>query len=241
MTSLLQRCTVLTTKAEQLKAAQRHASQQREVQERTKEWKTQYQKLTVADSRAACLQLAEQAAGSVADKRSHLRHNAAQVLERLKSQEDIAELTSDAAWTRLLASVEGLAQELEAAAKAAWATHIESQGALEDPEWLENRAPSTPMNAAAISAYKTHYRSYASLAKLPMPRTADDVANLAVFIRECRAQVANVALDVPKDVQAFFEAIQLGTATLSTLTPNVLLWLRENGQLERYKVRSASQ
>lgn len=241
MTTLLQRCQEVTAKGERLALAQRHANQQRQVQERTREWKSLYDKLTSATARAAYLQLDDTARISVAEKRTHLRHNATQVLERLKSHDDITQLTSDASWTRLLASVEGLTDVLEASVKAAWRSYVEEQGTLEDPAWLRNRAPSTPTNDAAIAAYRAHYVIYAGLAKVAMPRSANDLAQLSQAIANCRAEAARITFDVSPDVQRFFQAIQLGTATLASLTPGVLQWLAENGQLERYKIRSASQ
>lgn len=241
MTTLLQRCQAVTAKVERLTLAQRHANQQRQVQERTREWKNHNDKLTAANAHAAYVQLNAKARMSVAEKRAHLRHNAAQVLERLKSHDDIAQLTSDASWTRLLASVEGLAEELETSAKAAWRSYINDQGTLEDPAWLRNRAPSTPMNDAAIVAYQTYYGVYAGLVRSTLPRSANDLTQLSQVIANCRAEAAKITFDVPPDVQRFFQAIQLSNATLASLTPGVLQWLAENGQLERYRIRSAGQ
>lgn len=241
MTALLQRCQAVTAKMQQLKLAQRYAIQQRQVQERTREWKSRHDKLQAVKARAACLPLGSEAQARATEKRAHLRHNAAQVLERLISNDDIAQVTSDASWTRLLSSVEGLAEELETSGKSAWRLHIEEQGALEDPDLLSNRAPSTPINDVAIAAYRTHYGIYASIVKQPMPRNADDLTKLTQIIAACRTEATKITFDVPPDVQRFFQAIQLGSATLASVTPGVLEWLAENGQLERYRLRSAGQ
>lgn len=241
MTTLLQRCQAVTAKVERLTLAQRHASQERQVQERTREWKSRYDKLTAVSARAACLPLNVKELTSAAEKRAHLRHNATQVLERLKSHDDIAQLTDDASWTRLLASVEGLAEDIDTSAKAAWRSYVNDQGKLEAPDWLRNRAPSTPMNDAAIAAYQTHYGVYAGLANRTMPRSAEDLTQLPQIIANCREEAAKITFDVPPDVQRFFQAIQSDSATLASLTPAVLQWLAENGQLERYRVRSAGQ
>lgn len=241
MTTLMQRCQAVSAKVQQLTLAQRHANQQRLVQERTREWTSRHDNLKVLKARTACLRLDAAARTSVAEKRAQLRHNAAQVLERLKSHDDIAQLTDDASWTRLLASVEGLAEELETSGKSAWKAHIDEQGALEDPAWLHNRAPSTPMNDAAVAAYQKHYGVYAGLVKLTLPRSADDLAQLSQIIAACRTEAAKVTFNVPPDVQRFFQAIQSGSATLASLTPDALEWLAENGQLERYRIRSAVQ
>ena len=151
MTTLLQRCQSVTAKVEQLTLAQRHANQQRLVQERTREWKSCSDKLKAVKVRVACLSLDAEAQRKVAEKRAHLRHNAAQVIERLKSDDDIAQLTEDASWTRLLASVESLSSELETFGRSAWRSYIEDQRGRSGSC---NRAPSTPMNDAAIALPK---------------------------------------------------------------------------------------
>jgi hypothetical protein len=241
MTTLLQRCQGVATKVEQLALAQRHANQQKQVQERSREWKSRQEKLTAMTERSAGLSLTASSRAAVAEKRAHLRHNAGQVLERLKANDDISQVTNDAAWERLLASAEGLAEEIEASVKAAWRAFIDDQGALEEPSWLRNRAPSTPMNDAAIEAYQTRYGVYVSLVNRTMPRSAEDCTQLLQIIARCRTEAARITFDVPPDVQRFFSAIQMGNATLASLTPEVLQWLAENGQLERYRIRSAGQ
>lgn len=239
MTTLLQRCQAVTAKAQQLKLAQRHANQQRQVQERTREWTNCNNRLKVVSARVACLSLDADGGGGVVERRAQLRHNAVQVLELLKSHDDIAQLTADSSWERLLASVEGLSAELERFGKIAWKIYIDDQGALEDPAWLRTRAPSTPLNDAAIAAYERQYAVYASLVRLVLPRGPDDLAQLTQIISACRIEAANVRFDVPHNVQTFFQAVQSGSATLASLKPGVLEWLTENGQLERYRIRSA--
>lgn len=241
MTTLLQRCESVTIKFQQLTFARRHANQQRQVQERTREWKSSYDKLKNVNGLAACLPMDAKARTSVAEKRMHLRHNAEQVLQRLNALDDIAQLTNDASWTRLLASVEGVTEELEIAIKSAWTSHIDEQGTLEDPAWLHNRVPSTPMNDAAIAAYKVNYGVYAGLVKRTMPRSAADLAHLSQVIAACRTEVGKITFDVPPDIQRFLQAVQSDSATLASLTPAVLKWLGDEGQLERYRIRSAGQ
>ncbi len=241
MTTLLQRCQTVKDKVQRLTLAQRHASQQRQVQERAREWKSRYEKLRFVYARIACLPPNAEAQKSTTEKRAHLRHNAAEVLERLKSNDDIAQLTEDSSWTRLLASVEGLTEELETSGKLVWRSHIDEQGALESPAWLRDRAPSTPMNDAAIAAYQTHFSTYAGLVRLTLPRSVDDIRQLSQAIAACRVEAAKVTFNVPPDVQRFFQAIQSDSASLASLTPHVLEWLSKNGQLERYRIRSVGQ
>lgn len=240
MTTLLQRCQSVTTKVEQLTLAQRHASQQRQVQERSREWKVQYDRLKAVSVSLALLTLNSSDRAAVEEKRGHLRHNATEVLARLKSHDDIAQLTSDAAWRRLLQSVEGLAQVSEESGKSAWRSHIEEHGGLASPNELRNRAPSTPANDAALDAYKVHYGAYAGLTRLALPRSEGDLRQLQQLVTACRAEAGKITFDVPPDVHRFFQVLQSGGATLASVTPGVLEWLRENGALERYRIRSAA-
>jgi hypothetical protein len=241
MTTLLQLCREVAAKSQQLALAQRNANQQRQVQERTREWKSRDDKVKAVKARVACLPLDAEAQRSIGERRAQVRRNAAQVLERLTANDSIAQLTNDASWARLLASVEGLAEGIEIIGKAAWKSYISEQGPLEETAWLRSRAPSTPMNDAAIAAYQRHYGVYADLVKLTLPRSGDDLARLSQAIAEGRAEVAKITFNVPADVQRFFQAVQSGTATLASLTPGVMAWLAANEQLERYRIRSAGQ
>ncbi|MDP3841299.1 MAG: hypothetical protein Q8Q81_01720 [Oxalobacteraceae bacterium] len=241
MTTLLQRCKEVTFKTEKLSFAQRHANQQKQVQERTREWKSDYDRLKTVTSRTACLALGAEARKSVAEKRENLRHNAAQVLERLKSHDDICLLTEDNLWMRLLASVQGLVDEIETGGKLAWRSYVDDQGTLEDPSLLRSRAPPTPMNDAAIAAYKTQYAVYASIIRLALPRSADDLSLLPQVIAACRAEAAKITFNVSPDVRRFFQDIHSGSATLASVTPAVLEWLAENRQLECYLIRAAGR
>jgi hypothetical protein len=241
MTTLLQRCENVASEVRKLALAQRHASQQQQVQERSREWSKSHGALMRVQARIACLTLPAEARRRVDEKREHLRHNATRVLDRLQSLGDIAELTADDAWMRLLASVEGLAEEIENAGRTAWRACIDEQGTLETPEWQRSRAPMTPGNREAIAAYEKHYDTYANLVKQGLPRGESDVAQLLQAIAACRAEAAEITFDVPPDVQRFFQAIQLGNATLACITTGVLQWLAENELLDRYRIRSVAQ
>lgn len=241
MTSLLERCQAVAAKVQQLTLAQRHITQQLQVKKRTEEWNSRRDTLKRVEERITCLPLAAEAQQGVAEKREHLRHNAALVLERLKTLDDIAQLTSDDKWARLLASIEGLTEALETGGKTAWKAHIEEQGTIEAPAWLRDRAPPTPMNDDAIAAYQKHYSVYSALTKQALPRSESDVVQMSQAIAACRAEAAKITFDVPPDVQHFFQAVQAGSATLASLTPGVLAWLAEKEQLDRYRIRSVGQ
>lgn len=241
MTSLLERCQIVAVKVQKLTLAQRHIAQQVQVRNRTQEWNNRREALKLAEERTSCLQFAAEALRNVAVRREQLRHNAALVLERLKTLNDISNLTSDDKWSRLLSSVDGLTEALKVGGEAAWKAYVDEQGSIEAPAWLRDQAPPTPMNDEAIVAYQKSYSAYAALAKQTLPRSADDLILLSQTIAACKAEAAKISFDVPTDVQHFFNAVQAGNATLGSMTPGVLAWLTDKGLLDRYRIRSVSE
>ncbi|MFN3629365.1 MAG: hypothetical protein ACK4XK_04790, partial [Casimicrobiaceae bacterium] len=110
-----------------------------------------------------------------------------------------------------------------------------------EPSALEATLPQTPANKQALDGYRAKYRDYRKLASQAAPRSATDGENLEHVVRECRSALATVQRDVPKEVDEFFRSVDAYTATLAHVTPNVLRWLEDNGQLVRYQVRMAAK
>lgn len=241
MKTLMQRSQVLDAKLRSLTLAKKHADDHLLIQQRTQEWSDQNQRFKVLMSRTACLTLAPEDAKVLSLKRSGLRQNAGTILARLQQNDDIKELTRDAAWKRLLKSSEGLSEDLEAAGQKAWRTYKEEQGALENPDSLRLRTPSMPQNDNALQAYLASYTVFQAIARLSLPRTADDLSQLANHVASCRQAFSLITFDLPVEVKCFYEAINAGTATLAEVTPSVLKWLADHGHLERFRVRSAGQ
>lgn len=239
MTTLLQRGQLLNAKLRSLSLAKRHADDTLLIQQRTQEWNDQNQRLEALKSRIACLTLVNEDAKMVSAKRSALRQNAGTILERLQQNDDIKELTRDAAWRRLLNSSEGLSEILEAAGQRAWRTYVDEQGTLENPDSLRLRAPPMPQNENALQTYQASFAAYKAIARLPMPRTTEDLTQLSTHVDACRLAFAQITFDLPAEVRCFYDAINAGSATLAEVTPSVLKWLAEHGHLERFRVRSA--
>lgn len=239
MTTLLERCKVLDTKLKSLALAKRHANDHRLIQQRTQEWKERYDKLKGLRSRTACLTLSAEDAKVVFSRRAALRLSAGTILARLQQDEDINELTRDAAWKRLLKSSDGLAEDLEATGRKAWSAYREGQSTLENSAALRLRTPPTPQNDDALRAYQASYAAYEAIARLSLPRTAEDLSQLATHVAACRQAFALLTFDLPVEVKRFYEAINAGTATLAQVTPSVLKWLAEHGHLQGFRVRSA--
>jgi hypothetical protein len=241
MTSLVQRCQTLETKIKSLAQAKRLATDLQHIQHRTEEWQACLSKLMRLRTQTASLTLLSQDAAEVASKTNSLRKNAQKVLARLIENEDIKELTRDAAWTRLLKSCEGLTDELDAAGRRAWQSYLEQLGTLEDPNTLRLRTPPTPSNDIAFKDYEDSHKAFAAITRLGLPRSHDDLKQVSVHVASCNHAFAQLTFDLPDEVKVFYDALYAGTATLAHVTPTVAEWLRKQGQLDRFLVRSARQ
>lgn len=241
MTTLLQRCKNLDAKLKDLALAKRNADDMRHIEQRTREWKERNAKLKGLMAQTQALKMAAEDSKSVASKRMALRQSAGKVLARLTNDDGIKEITRDAAWTRLLKTSEGLAEELETAGHNAWRAHLEQQGTLENPAALRLRTPPTPQNEEALRAYQASHEAYAAIARLRLPRTPENLTQLETYVVACRQAFERLEFNLPAEVKRFYEAIIAGTATLTQVTPSVLEWLAKHGHLEQFRVRSGGQ
>lgn len=241
MTTLLQRCQTLEAKIKSLAQAKSLATDLKHIQQRTGEWQARHSKLVSLRAQTAPLTLSSQDAATVASKKGALRQSAQKVLSRLLEKEDIKELTHDAAWTRLLNACQGLTDEIDSAGRKAWRVHLEQLGTLENPNTLRLRAPPTPSNDDALRAYQVSYAAFAAIARLELPRSADDLVQISDHVTSCRQAFDRLEFDLPDEVKAFYAAINAGNATLAHVTPTVAKWLGDQGHLDRFRVRSSGQ
>ena len=241
MTTLISRCQKAQAQLEEVETARRNASARALIQQRAKEWDDLVVRLKAARERASWISLVESAVPAIEVRSNQLRHNAVEVLGRLMAGEDVSTLSADALWTRLLQSAVGTAEAFDDAVKAAWRHFVEEQASLAAPAEVQGQLSVTPINQLAISAYRVVHANFARLSSQQMPRSAEDRTRLLEAIAACRQELGKMQHDVPDEVEAFFRAVYANTATLSALTPGVLQWLADNGQLQRYVVRSAAQ
>ena len=241
MTTLLQQCQTLESKIQALVFEKGLADDLTYIQKRTGEWQTRYTKLVGLRAQTTLLALSIQDAKTVASKNGALRQNALKVHSRLLAKESIKELTRDAAWTRLLNACDGLTDALDAAGRKAWQAHLEQLGTLESPSTLRQRTPPTPSNDEAMQDYQVSHAAFSTIARLVLPRSPDDLEQVAAHVNACRQAFARLTFDIPDEVKAFYAAIYAGNATLTHVTPTVIEWLDKQGLLERFRVRSISQ
>lgn len=239
MTTVLHRLNQLDSQLTNLAIARRDGENVRRIQERAEEWGGVKRRLDIMQEKARILIPSEGEPEAVVSKRKALRLQAATVLGRLQGDFDISGLTRDEAWRRLLNSVKGLADALESAAADAWGKAVEQRGTLEKPSSLRERTLPTPENEVALRRYESSYLSYEAIAGLPFPRTSADLHDLDAHCDACKRAYQKISFDVPAEVGAFFDALQTDAATLAHVTPQVVAWLTEHGQLGSFRVRSA--
>lgn len=237
--TLNERCQTLSTQIDQLRETRELVAQQVVVQQRTNEWNILKQESRSLEAKVGLLTLSEEGQALVAAKRATFRQCAKSALQRLGPTGDVAGLTTDETWTRLTSSAKGLTTQLKASGKEAWRALIDRLGVPETPERLRGHVPGTPGNVALLAEYQRAYSAFAALNALDLPRNSDDLDNLSTAVKQCQRIVERMDFNVPDDVLTFLRAVQQGVATLALVTPAVGEWLRNNNQLEHYKVRSA--
>jgi hypothetical protein len=104
---------------------------------------------------------------------------------------------------------------------------------------LRLRTPLAPQNEEALRSYESNHAFYAEIARRPLPATPDDLTQLDAHIAACKLAYSRITFDLPPEVKAFFDALQSDSATLADVTPQVIAWLAERRQLNRFRVQSA--
>lgn len=241
MTTMLERCRGVSETVSRVVTARKLQHARARLEQRTQEWAERRSKLIASRGRAEWVQLEASEVAAFVQRRDQLANHAKEAISRLSGGEDVSTLTEDPLWTKLLKSAEGAADSLEEAVREAWRGIVEGAGTLEEPLALEATLPQTPANKQALDSYRAKYRDYRRLADQAAPRSATDSESLEHAVRECRSALTTLQRDVPKEVDEFFRAVDAYTATLAHVTPKVLHWLEDNGQLVRYQVRIATK
>ena len=238
MTTILQRAQAVSATLADLESERRNIHVRDKLEQRTREWNGQRNKLTAARQKAEWIDIASGQTPALAESWNQLCWNAGEALSRLESGDDVSKLTEDPLWTRLLGSAENAAEILSTAVLEEWRKFVDELGALESPEKLEATLPKTPANRRVLQVYAPSFAKFRSLTGQDMPRSPGDKEGLRRAISDCREALAGLERNVPEEVEKFFRAVDSGNATLSHITPSLLRWLEANSQLDNYQVRA---
>ncbi len=235
---LTEQCQKARSTIEALVVAQRHQHQRSALRERSEEWTKVRTDWAKAVEQASWIDLRPESLPDCRRIHLTLRADAVEAARRLGDMQDVASLAADPLWKRLLQTTSKAAEILRAATQSAWRARVESMERPAAPAALRAKVASIPANREVLRRYEQLYSVYERLAAQPMPRTVDDAVALRTAEAECKAAADSLSYDVPPAVEAFFRAVDGRTATLAILTPEVLQWLREHGQLNQYVIGS---
>ncbi len=237
MTTLIQSCSQLRAGLQKVKVANQTRQEISALQQRMREWgqhastrQSLLDKTQIVDPSLLQREEIYQADQSVLA----LVEQSRQLLEKGGNVQDLA---TDSLWTRLNNAAESSNQRLRDAAREQWRQFIESLGHIDSSAVLESRMLKTPSNEAILAKYKEHYGKFQSALRVELPTTAsarEDLTAAVTALRELRDQLKGNA---PDAVRVFLKAIENGGAALELLTPDVLQWIRDNDDPNRFVIK----
>lgn len=225
----------------QLDAARRGTRDGEAIDQRMQQWNAERADLQAVRQCAGWVGVDLSKAAPYPEQLAYTRQLAEQAAERLEKHPDIAVLTEEDLWVRLLQTANKTAATAWIEVKRAWAQRVQEFRRLTPQDQLRATASPLPQNAVLLAEYEVHYRTGSRFAAMEAPKSADDPQSFAQVIDKCRSLAAKLRFDAPAEVEEFFRAINAGGASLALVTPTVLAWLAENDQLGRYTVRGSGR
>lgn len=166
---------------------------------------------------------------------------ASAMLEKFQKEPKAATLKRGQIWRALLKEVDDASNDLSSAVSAAWKGHRQAVFAGETPAQIRGKLARTPANDQAYEKYEGLY-SRLKTAFDVIPLDAETIAATRQIAEELEKAAKAFDFNVPADVKQFLEAVlSIKGAPLSLLTPSVLDWLRNNGGLDSYAIRSTAR
>lgn len=239
---MIERCHALEAKMRKLQTARLNVSNRNIISLRREDWNMALEPIERGCRQLQWLGMSPDCDPGLAQSLVATRALAVEARARLIETRDIDSVrTSDALWTRLLASAKNCGEALAAAVQRHWSEAVRNHGDFDSVETIRQRAPSTPGNRDALEDYQRAYTAYQMLAGAKGPRFAQSIDQLAQRASELRSALSRIDFNVPPEVQAFFSALSAGGAKLELITPTLLDWLKSNDQLNHYVVRKRNE
>jgi hypothetical protein len=235
----MEQCLQARSTIDRLVVAQRLQHQRATLRERSAEWAKVCADWTSAVERAGWLDLRPQDVQGCATALVTARDDARDAAKRLIEMEDVAKLAADPLWTRLLQAFAKATEALRTATGNAWRMKCDGMDRPTAPSVLRAQAANIPANRDVLKRYDQTYNVYLRLIEQSIPRSAADVSTLETAEDDCKQIRSELTTDAPAAVEAFFRAVDEHSATLASLTPEILEWLGEYGQLKQYSIRNS--
>lgn len=235
MATLLEQCLEIREGLERANLANQVRQELATLSARAKEWSERKGKIKQWQPRLQWLPLNGDLQTEVTSANAEVVSCADRARQRLE-ESGVSGLSKDGLWISLLQCADKAIQKTEEGARAAWRAHVDQLGEVTPPGSLEGMVLRTPSNEEAMARYRHHYTAYQNLVRqVPTDRTA--VVGLQETVQRLREARAALTLSAPEDVRRFLNAVDLGGAPLTWLTPEVLQWLEQHDDISRFVVR----
>jgi hypothetical protein len=162
---------------------------------------------------------------------------AVEAKRRLQAGGDVQTLAIDNLWARLIGAADTANGLVQDAARSTWRQFVDNLGRVENPAVLESRVLTTPANARLLAEYKVSYLKYQSAVRTDLPLTATTASEIAEVVATLRAIQEQMRSEAPEHVTRFLKAVESGGAALELVTSEVITWLRENDDPNRFVVK----
>jgi hypothetical protein len=168
------------------------------------------------------------------------RKRAATLLEKFIAEKKAATLKKGRNWSQLLADVDDASTEVAKAVSSAWRSYRQEAFGGESPPVIKARLAMTSENMAAIKRYEALHPSFRAAFEA-LPQDVVTVERARRLANDLTETAKSFDFDVPREVKAFLEAIQVGGAPLALLTEIVQTWLKANNAFDSYRIRASDR
>jgi hypothetical protein len=238
MSSLIQTCAQLRIGLQKAKVANQTRQEISAIQQRMREWGQCANTRRVLTEKVRIVDPLLLVREDIVQADCNVKGLAQQAKELLLAGGNVQDLATDNLWTRLTAAAESANQDVRSAACDHWRKFVQNFGPIESPTVLDARIVKTPANVGLFESYKQHYTKYSAIVRAELPANSSTPEELISAVSTLQALREQLIGTVPEVVRAFFKALENGGAELGLITPEVLEWLRENDDPNRFVVKS---
>ena len=231
--SLLEKCKSANEKIEQLVEAKKSKGVAENIRNRIKDLESSSEELLDYHNRTSLL-LNEGILKSIdLTDHSKLAHQVTEMRDKLK--EDPSAITSGRNFNNLKRSVDRHAEKAKKLVDETWEKHVAEVAPKVDTKLLKQHRSTS--FAAVVANLETNAKDAKKLARTA-PADAATLAQLMGYWNEIRTNLARIPQADDPEVQAFLVAVGSSDgASLETLKPNVITWIKAHGMLDEFCIR----
>ncbi|PPK37633.1 hypothetical protein CD175_15270 [Pseudomonas laurylsulfatiphila] len=156
---------------------------------------------------------------------------------RLEAGGDVESLSVENLWARLRSATDAANSVVIDHVRKIWKAYIDTLGRVESPNTLENRILKTPTNEQLLIQYRAAHISYQTVIRHELPVNEDSRRVVFDHVEALRKIHSQMDTSAPDSVRRFLKAVESDGAALELVTPEVIKWLAENDDQNRFVVR----